>query len=86
MDVDGGSWGAGRLTCSGRGVWRWQPLPRFSINQGQSAENSTARQTPALRLRALVNLPWAEASQLEISKPRRTQLEQQLLHSAVAGA
>ncbi|WP_331731301.1 RNA-binding domain-containing protein [Streptomyces sp. NBC_00073] len=86
VDVDGGSWGAGRLTCSGRGVGRWQPLPRFSINQGRSAENWTAGQTPALRLRAVVNLPWAEASTLEINKSRRTQLEQQLPHSAVAGA
>ncbi|MER6195956.1 RNA-binding domain-containing protein [Streptomyces sp. NPDC001586] len=86
VDVDGGSWGAGRLTCSGRGVWRWQPLPRFSINQGRSAEKWTAGQTPALRLRAVVNLPWAEASTLEINKSRRTQLEQQLPHSAVAGA
>ncbi|MFE6684267.1 hypothetical protein [Streptomyces sp. NPDC057729] len=86
VDVDGGSWGAGRLTCSGRGVWRWQPLSRFSVNQGRSAENWTAGQTPALRLRAVVNLPWAEASRLKISKPRRTLLEQQLPYSAVAGA
>ncbi|NBM14675.1 RNA-binding domain-containing protein [Streptomyces sp. GC420] len=86
VDVDGGSWGAGRLTCSGRGVWRWQPLPRFSLNQGRSAEIGTSGQTPALRLRAVVNLPWAEAGRLEISKPRRTLLEQQLPHSAVAGA
>ncbi len=86
VDVDGGAWGAGRLTCSERGAWRWQPLPRFSINQGRSAENWTAGQTPALRLRAVVNLPWAEASRLEISKPRCTLLEQQLPHSAVAGA
>ncbi|MGW4232220.1 RNA-binding domain-containing protein [Streptomyces sp. NPDC004980] len=86
VDVDGGSWGAGRLTCSGRGVWRWQPLSRFSVNQGRSAENWTAGQTPALRLRAVVNLPWAETGTLEISKPRRTLLEQQLPYSAVAGA
>ncbi|MFE9679772.1 helix-turn-helix domain-containing protein [Streptomyces sp. NPDC006259] len=86
VDVDGGSWGAGRMTCSGRGVWRWQPLPRFSLHQGRSAEIGTSGQTPALRLRAVVNLPWAEAGRLEISKPRRTLLEQQLPHSAVAGA
>ncbi|MFF6979294.1 helix-turn-helix domain-containing protein [Streptomyces sp. NPDC008343] len=86
VDLDGGSWGAGRLTCSGRGVWRWQPLPRFSLNQGRSAEIGTSGQTPALRLRALVNLPWANPDQLEISRPRRTLLEQRLPHSAVAGA
>ncbi|MEV5086019.1 RNA-binding domain-containing protein, partial [Streptomyces sp. NPDC056159] len=86
VDLDGGSWGAGRLTCSGRGVWRWQPLPRFSLDQGRSAEIGTSGQTPALRLRAVVNLPWADPGALEISRPRRTRLEQQLPHSAVAGA
>ncbi|MFE3163381.1 helix-turn-helix domain-containing protein [Streptomyces sp. NPDC059224] len=86
VDLDGGSWGAGRLTCSGRGVWRWQPLPRFGLNQGRSADIGTSGQTPALRLRAVVNLPWADPDQLEISKPRRTLLEQQLPYSAVAGA
>ncbi|MCL3999045.1 RNA-binding domain-containing protein, partial [Streptomyces lavenduligriseus] len=86
VDLDGGSWGPGHLTCSGRGVWRWQPLPRFSLHQGRSAEIGTGGQTPALRLRALVNLPWAEASTLGINKSRRTQLEQLLPDSAVAGA
>ncbi|GLX22417.1 RNA-binding domain-containing protein [Streptomyces lavendulae] len=86
VDLDGGSWGPGRLTCSGRGVWGWQPIPHFSLDQGRSAEIGTGGQTPALRLRALVNLPWAEARALEINKSRRTQLEQLLPHSAVAGA
>lgn len=86
VDVDGGSWGAGRLTCSGRGVWRWQPLSRFSVNQGRSAGNWTAGQTPALRLRAVVNLPWAGAGALEISRSQRALLESQLPYSAVAGA
>ncbi|WP_053679709.1 RNA-binding domain-containing protein [Streptomyces sp. XY66] len=86
VDLDGGSWGAGRLTCSGRGVWRWQPLPRLGLNQGRSAENWTAGQTPTLRLRAVVSLPWAGTDRLEVTKPRRTLLEQQLPHSAVAGA
>ncbi|WP_435057828.1 RNA-binding domain-containing protein [Streptomyces sp. bgisy060] len=86
VDLDGGSWGPGLVTCSGRGVWRWQPVPRFSLDQGRSAEIGTGGQTPALRLRALVNLPWAEASTLEINKSRRTQLEQLLPYSAVAGA
>ncbi|MFL4901710.1 RNA-binding domain-containing protein [Streptomyces sp. MMS24-I2-30] len=86
VDLDGGSWGAGRLTCSGRGVWRWLPLPRFGLNQGRSADIGTSGQTPALRLRAVVNLPWADPDQLEISKPRRTLLEQQLPYSALSGA
>ncbi|WNI19991.1 RNA-binding domain-containing protein [Actinacidiphila sp. ITFR-21] len=86
VDLDGGSWGAGRLACSGRGVWRWEPLPHFSLNQGRSAENWTSGQSPALRLRAVVNLPWADPGTLEISRPRRQQLEQQLPYSALAGA
>ncbi|MFD7899066.1 RNA-binding domain-containing protein [Streptomyces sp. NPDC059743] len=86
VDLDGGSWGAGRLACSGRGVWRWEPLTHFSLNQGRSAENWTSGQSPALRLRAVVNLPWADPGTLEISRPRRQQLEQQLPYSALAGA
>ncbi|MEV5400854.1 RNA-binding domain-containing protein [Streptomyces cellulosae] len=86
VDLDGGSWGAGRLTRSAREGWRWQPLPRFSLHQGRSAKNWTAGQTPQLRLRALVNLPWADPGALEITKPRRQQLEQQLPSSALAGA
>ncbi|MEU0213920.1 RNA-binding domain-containing protein [Streptomyces sp. NPDC006265] len=86
VDLDGGSWGPGRLTCSGRGVWRWHPHPRFSLNQGRSASIGAAGQTPALRLRALVNLPWAGTSTLEVSRARRALLEQQLPYSAVAGA
>lgn len=67
-------------------MWRWQPLPRFSLDRGWSAEIGTAGQTPALRLRASLNLPWADPSALEISSSRRTLLEQQLPYSAVAGA
>lgn len=86
VDLDGGTWGAGRLARSGRGVWRWQPIPRFSLNQGRCATNWTAGQTPALRLRAVMNLPWAGVDGLEITRDRRRQLEQQLPHSALAGA
>lgn len=86
VDLDGGAWGAGRLACSGRGVWRWEPIPGFSLDQTRSAETWTAGQTPALRLRAVVTLPWANPSALQITKPRRTQLEEQLPFSAVAGA
>ncbi|MEU6350139.1 RNA-binding domain-containing protein [Streptomyces sp. NPDC047072] len=86
VDLDGGTWGAGRLTCSGRGVWRWEPIPSFSLDQGRSAENWTGGQTPALRLRALVTLPWANPHTLQITKPRRTQLEEQLPFTAVVGA
>lgn len=85
VDLDGGNWGAGRLERSGRGVWRWEPLPRFSLHQGRSAENWTAGQQPALRLRAVMNLPFANPDTLDITKPRRALLEQQLPYSALAG-
>lgn len=85
VDLDGGTWGAGRLARPGNGMWRWQPLPRFGLHQGRSATNWTAGQTPALRLRAVVNLPWAGPDALEITKSRRHELEQQLPYSALAG-
>lgn len=86
VDLDGGSWGAGRMTCSGRGVWRWQPLPRFSLDQSRRAMNWTAGQTPVLRLRAVVNLPWSNPDGLEITRQRRHHLELQLPFSQLSGA
>ncbi|MFB7673205.1 RNA-binding domain-containing protein [Kitasatospora purpeofusca] len=86
VDLDGGSWGAGRVARPESGVWRWQPLPRFGLDQGRSARNWTAGQTPALRLRAVVNLPWAGAEGLEITRQRRHELEEQLPISDLAGA
>lgn len=86
VDLDGGSWGAGRLARPEDGAWRWQPLPRFSLHQGRAASNWTAGQTPALRLRAVVNLPWASPDALEITTQRRHEIEQQLPVSALSGA
>ncbi|MFD5820594.1 helix-turn-helix domain-containing protein [Streptomyces sp. NPDC127038] len=88
VELGGGTWGAGRLTHvePGAGGWRWEPLPRFGLQQSRSAGNWTAGRPPALRLRALVNLPWADAGTLEITKPRRVQLERQLPYGALAGA
>ncbi|MFD8733670.1 RNA-binding domain-containing protein [Streptomyces sp. NPDC059618] len=88
VDLGGGTWGAGRLTRAepGAGGWRWEPLPRFGLQQSRSAGNWTAGRPPALRLRALVNLPWGDAGTLEITKPRRVQLERQLPYGALAGA
>jgi hypothetical protein len=86
VDLDGGAWGAGRLTCADTGGWQWSPLPRFNLNQGRSAEIGVAGQTPALRLRAVVTLPWAHASTLQITKPQRSRLERELPYSALAGA
>ncbi|MGQ4425376.1 hypothetical protein ACN6LL_008161 [Streptomyces violaceoruber] len=70
--------GAGALDPLG--TWRWQPAVRFSLDQGRSAEIGTVGQRPALRLRALANLPWAEASTLEVDESRRRQHEQLLPH------
>ncbi|MGW0971236.1 hypothetical protein [Streptomyces sp. NPDC002516] len=88
VDLGGGTWGAGRLTCAERGVggWRWDPLPRFGLHPSRSAEDWTAGQQPALRLRAVVTLPWAGADMLEITRPRRVQLERQLPYGVLAGA
>ncbi|MGW7610115.1 hypothetical protein ACWGKW_23115 [Streptomyces sp. NPDC054766] len=90
VDLGGSTWGAGRSTCTERGVgvWRWDPLPRFGLHPSRSAENWTAGQQPALRLRAVVTLPWAGAGAgaLEITKPRRVQLERQLPYGVLAGA
>lgn len=85
VNLDGGTWGAGRLARPESATWRWQPLPRFSLHQGRSATNWTAGQTPALRLRTVVNLPWAGPNAMEITKSRRHELEQQLQISALAG-
>lgn len=86
LDLDRGHWGAGRLVRSENDAWRWQPRPHFSLHQGRSATAWTSGQTPTLRLRVVVNLPWAGTETLEITKPRRQQLEQHLPLSALAGA
>ncbi|MFE9137983.1 hypothetical protein [Streptomyces sp. NPDC007355] len=77
--------GSYRVASAEHGV-RWQPLPRFSLDQGRSVQIETAGQTPTLRLRALVNIPWSDPGTLEVTKPRRTLLEQRLPYSAVASA
>ncbi|MEV4333646.1 RNA-binding domain-containing protein [Streptomyces sp. NPDC049597] len=86
LELAGGHWGAGRLMRLGNDEWRWQPRPHFSLQQGRSATAWTSGQTPALRLRVVVNLPWAGTDALEITRTRRHQLEQQLPFSSLAGA
>ncbi|WGD45134.1 AlbA family DNA-binding domain-containing protein [Streptomyces cathayae] len=87
VDLEGGRWGAGRLVRSQTGGWRWEPAVRFSLEQTRSARRWTSQvPPPQLRLRALVTLPWTDASVLEITKARRQHLEQQLPFSALAGA
>ncbi|MER5376238.1 RNA-binding domain-containing protein [Streptomyces sp. NPDC002553] len=87
VDLEGGTWGAGRLVRSQRGGWRWEPAVRFSLEQTRSARRWTSQAPPPqLRLRALVTLPWTDASALEITRARRQDLEQHLPHSVLAGA
>lgn len=87
VNLGGGSWGPGRLVRSGSGPWRWEPQIRISLDQTRAARNWTANQpAPQLRLRALVNWPWAHAGDLEITPPRRRELRQGLPFSALAGA
>ncbi|MDF3141814.1 MULTISPECIES: hypothetical protein [unclassified Streptomyces] len=87
VNLGGGSWGPGRLVRSGSGPWQWEPQIRLSLDQTGAARNWTANQpAPQLRLRALVNWPWADAGDLEITPPRRRELRQGLPFSALAGA
>ncbi|MFD5762928.1 RNA-binding domain-containing protein [Streptomyces sp. NPDC127044] len=85
--LGGGSWGPGRLVRSGSGPWHWEPQARLSLDQTRAALNWTANQpAPQLRLRALVNWPWADTGDLGITPPRRRDLMQALPFSEVAGA
>lgn len=87
VKLDGGRWGPGHLVRSQNGVWRWQPAVHLGLDMTRSALRWTSQiPKPQLRLRALVTLPWAEASTLQITKARRQQLEQQLAFSPLAGA
>ncbi|MER6038310.1 RNA-binding domain-containing protein [Streptomyces sp. NPDC001835] len=87
VDLEGGRWGAGRLVRSETGGWRWKPAVRLSLEQTRSARWWTSQvPPPQLRLRALVTLPWSDASALEITRARRQDLEQQLPYGALAGA
>ncbi|MFI9616720.1 RNA-binding domain-containing protein [Streptomyces sp. NPDC052023] len=87
VDLEGGTWGAGRLVRSQTGGWRWEPAVRFSLEQTRSARRWTSQvPPPQLRLRALVTLPWTDTPALEITRARRQSLEQHLPHSVLAGA
>jgi hypothetical protein len=87
VDLNGGRWGAGRLVRSQTGGWRWEPAVNFSFEQTRSARWWTSQvPPPQLRLRALVTLPWSDASGLEITRARRQDLERHLPHSVLAGA
>ncbi|MER6471549.1 RNA-binding domain-containing protein [Streptomyces collinus] len=87
VELDGGSWKAGRLVRSGRGVWRWEPAERFDFTMSRYARNWTAQQpAPQLRLRALVSWPWADAGGLQITPEGRLELGRALPYSPLAGA
>ncbi|MEV7152746.1 RNA-binding domain-containing protein [Streptomyces sp. NPDC093084] len=87
VDLVGGTWGPGRLVRSGSGPWRWEPHIRLGLDQTRASRNWTANHpAPQLRLRALVNWPWADTGDLEISPSRRRELAQALPISALAGA
>ncbi|MER5917206.1 RNA-binding domain-containing protein [Streptomyces sp. NPDC001982] len=87
VDLDGGSWGAGRLVRSGRGVWRWEPAERLGFIMSRYARNWTTQQpAPQLRVRALVTWPWADTAALQITPGKRQDLERALPHSTLAGA
>ncbi|GAA3380867.1 hypothetical protein GCM10020367_69880 [Streptomyces sannanensis] len=87
LDLAGGRWGAGCLKRTEHGgEWRWHPHPRFGLEQGRSATNWTSGQTPALRLRVVGTLPWADTNTLEITTQRRLDLERKLPNSQLAGA
>ncbi|MER5698786.1 RNA-binding domain-containing protein [Streptomyces mirabilis] len=87
VDLDGGSWGAGQLVRSGRGVWRWEPAERLGFIVSRYSRNWTAQQpAPQLRLRALVTWPWTETAGLQITPGKRQDLERALPYNALAGA
>lgn len=87
VDLDSGSWGAGRLVRSEQKVWRWEPAERLGFIMSRYARNWTAQQpAPQLRLRALVTWPWAATAEMQIVPGKRQDLERALPHSALAGA
>ncbi|MET9127125.1 hypothetical protein [Streptomyces sp. NPDC004528] len=87
VDLVGGTWCPGRLVRSGGGTWRWEPHARLGLDHTRASRNWTVNQ-PALRLRlrALLNWPWADTGDLEISPSRRRELAWALPISALAGA
>jgi hypothetical protein len=68
VTLRGGSWGDGRLfRDSLLDAWRWQPDLTFSFNMTRASQYWTANQVvPALRIRAVATLPWANARQLQL--------------------
>lgn len=88
VDLSGGTWGPGRLKRSWRGTWQWEPtVPNPTSLERRSAGSWTVQTwAPYLRLRALVTLPWADASSLRISRAWRQIVRQRLRFSRLNAA
>ena len=72
--VDGGSWGAGRLTRPDRHApWSWEPAERTDFNVWHS-NRWTAQAPTDLQIRAIASLPWVTEQPLKISIPGRQRL------------
>ncbi|GLY85983.1 AlbA family DNA-binding domain-containing protein [Actinoallomurus iriomotensis] len=85
IELTGGSYGRGALTRASGAKWQWEPVPAFSMTMSRAARNWTANSpAPALRIRAVANLPWADTSGLTISLQRRQRLEESLPASPLA--
>ncbi|MER5274357.1 RNA-binding domain-containing protein [Streptomyces sp. NPDC002809] len=75
VDVTAGKWGPGRLVRRGAHTWIWEPKPGIGFGITRGARDWTGEvQPPQLRLRALVTLPLANASELEITAKARRDL------------
>ncbi|MEU9088878.1 ATP-binding protein [Streptomyces sp. NPDC048428] len=72
VDVAAGKWGPGRLVRRGTRTWVWEPKPGIGFGITRGARNWTGEvRPPQLRIRALVTLPLANASELEITAKAR---------------
>ncbi len=87
VDLTGGRWGKGKLLRDAGGEeWHWEPVVRFDMNMTRAAGYWTADgAAQQLRLRAVANLPWADAGELAIASQRRLDLEQAWPISELAG-
>lgn len=84
VSVDGGSWGAGRLTRPDRhALWSWEPVERTDFNIWHS-NRWTAQEPTDLQIRVTASLPWMTAQPLKISIPGRQRLVEALRRSELS--
>jgi hypothetical protein len=86
VDLAGGEWGDGRLVREINAALRWEPAVRFGMDMTRAAGYWTADRASQLRLRAVATLPWAGTGELAITAPSRSDFEQALPFSELAGA